>query len=190
MSVSTEDCCVNFYLKWLFCCHDKNTIIFWPSKMTFTHLRSSFARRNFSSKWAISSHRAAFSCQRTDAYYKFSSHHVCMARRKSFRDIFILNENKLTKIMARAVLRSLRYLSRYFSFWFFRRPRFTFGLGSDEPVGEGKAWAELPDPELEPRKDWAAKACSACWRSSVVWEKKVTWHMKHLRLVLTLPSWE
>lgn len=41
--------------------------------------------------------------------------------------------------MVRAVLRSLRYLSLYFSFWFFRGPRFTLGLGSDDLVGEGKA---------------------------------------------------
>lgn len=78
----------------------------------------------------------------------------------------------LTKIMARAVLRSLRYFSRYFSFWFFLWPRFILVLGSEELVGEGKAWAELPDPELELRKDWAAKACRACWRSSLVWDRK------------------
>lgn len=80
--------------------------------------------------------------------------------------------------MARAVLRSLRYLSRYFSFWFFREPLFILVLCSEELVGDGKAGAEAPEPELEmvfccgePRKDWAVKACRACCRSSSVWEQ-------------------
>lgn len=44
-------------------------------------------------------------------------------------------------------------------------------------MGGGKACAELPEPEPEmaccegPRKDWAAKACRACFRSSPVWEE-------------------
>lgn len=80
--------------------------------------------------------------------------------------------------MARAAFRSLRYLSRYFSFWFFRGPLFIFPLCSKELVGEGKAGAEAPEPELEmafccgePRKDWAVKACRACCRSSSVCER-------------------
>lgn len=50
--------------------------------------------------------------------------------------------------MARAALRSLRYLSRYFSFWFFREPLFILALCSEEPVGDGKGGAEVPEPEL------------------------------------------
>lgn len=78
--------------------------------------------------------------------------------------------------MARAALRSLRYLSRYFSFWFLRAPLFVLGFCSEELVGDGKVGAETPDPELEmefcgaePRIDWAVKACRACCRSSSVW---------------------
>lgn len=83
----------------------------------------------------------------------------------------------LTNIMARAVLRSLRYLSLYFSFWFFRGPLFMLVLRSEELAGDGKAGPEAPEPELEmvfccgdPRKDWAVKACRACCLSSSVCE--------------------
>lgn len=62
-----------------------------------------------------------------------------VARKKSFRYNKTKKENRLTKIMARAVLRSRRYFRRYFSLWFFRGPRFALGLGSDELLGEGKA---------------------------------------------------
>ena len=77
--------------------------------------------------------------------------------------------------MARAALRSLRYFCRYFSFWFFRGLFLALGLGSEEPVGEGKGGKEAAEPELEkavwggePRKDWVLKACKACCLSSSV----------------------
>lgn len=81
--------------------------------------------------------------------------------------------------MARAALRSRRYLSLYFSFWFFRGPLFILALWSEELVGDGKAGAEAPEPQLdmvfccgELRKDWEVKACRACCRSSSVCERK------------------
>lgn len=104
--------------------------------------------------------------------------------------------------MARAALRSLRYLSRYFSFWFFRGPLLILVLWSEELVGDGKAGAEAPEPELEavfccgePRKDWAVKACRACCRSSSVCEeteggrqRSVPVQQEYLRLMLVSPS--
>ncbi len=89
------------------------------------------------------------------------------------------DKSLLTNIMARAVLRSLRYFSRYFSFWFFRGPLFILILWSEELVGDGKAGAEAPEPELEMvfccgelRNDWAVKACRACCRSSSVCQER------------------
>lgn len=82
--------------------------------------------------------------------------------------------------MVRAAFRSLRYLSRYFSFWFFRDPLFTLALGSEEEVEDGKTVADEPEPEPpvfccgELRKDWAVKACSACCRSSSVYRETKT----------------
>lgn len=83
----------------------------------------------------------------------------------------------LTNIIVRAALRSLRYLSWYFSFCFCRGPLFILARCSEELVGEGKALPEAPEPELEevlccgePRKDWAVKACRACCLSSSVYE--------------------
>lgn len=146
---------------------------------TSTDLRSSFALRNFSSKCATSSQRAAFSCGYQEItlitlYYIIPhSMHDVQGNHSRFSRINSL----LTNIMARAVLRSLRYLSRYFSFWFFRGPLFILVLCSEELAGDGKACAEGPVPELgmvcgeEPRKDWAVKACRACCRSSPLWEK-------------------
>lgn len=49
-------------------------------------------------------------------------------------------------------------------------------LCSEELMGEEKTCAEEPETELEAvccvRKDWDAKACRACCRSSLVWGKK------------------
>lgn len=90
----------------------------------------------------------------------------------------IIINSSLTNIMARAALRSLRYLSLYFSFWFLRGPLFILALCSEEVVGDGKAGADAPEPELdmvfccgEPRKAWAVKACRACCRSSSVCDR-------------------
>ena len=75
----------------------------------------------------------------------------------------------LTNIIARAALRSRRYLSLYFSFWFLRWTFLTLGLCSEELVGEGKAVMEAAEPELdmvvwggEPRKDWVGNAARDC----------------------------
>lgn len=86
---------------------------------------------------------------------------------------WLFENSSLTKTSARAALRSRRYLSRYFSFWVFRGTLFILVLCSEELTGEEKTCTEEPEPELEaccaaPRKDWAAKACRACWRSSSV----------------------
>lgn len=96
----------------------------------------------------------------------------------------------LTNIMARAALRSLRYLSLYFSFWFFRGPLFILVLWSEELVGDGKAGPEAPEPQLEMfccgevRKDWAVKAWRACCRSSSVCE----WNEKDRGLFICIQS--
>lgn len=155
-------------------CPERTTypaLIHQTDRKSAAHLRSSFALRNFSSKWATSSQRAAFSCGHSHSLlclHDVETTAMSSSRKKSW----------LTNIMARAVLRSRRYLSRYFSLWFLRWPLFTLVLCSEELlVGGGKACAELPEPEPEmaccegPRKDWAAKACRVCFRSSPVWEE-------------------
>lgn len=96
-------------------------------------------------------------------------------------------KRRLTNTKARAALRSLRYLSRYFSFWVFRGTLFILVLCSEELRGEEKTCAEEAEPELEavccpaPRKDWAAKACRACCRSSSVWGQTEVGRKKHVR---------
>lgn len=83
--------------------------------------------------------------------------------------------------MASAALRSLRYFSLYFSFWFLRGPFLVLGLVSERPVGEGKGGREAAEPELEkvdwggdPMKDWVVKDCRACCPSSSVCEWRET----------------
>lgn len=104
----------------------------------------------------------------------------------------------LTNITARAALRSLRYFSRYFSFWVFRAILFILVLCSEELMGEEKTWTEEPEPELDAvccvRKDWDAKACRACCRSSLVWEEtEVGWkksvHFKDTRVAEDTLVW-